>query len=332
MKAAVVGCGGIAQVQGKVLFDMEEADLVACADIREDRRGAFAEKFSCKAYDTLESMLESEQIDVLHILTPHYLHVPMAVVAGGYGINVFTEKPAYILPEDYTQLLELSKKVRVGVSFQNRYNANTEYVMKLINSGEAGKVIGARAFVTWKRDKDYYMKSGWRGVLKTEGGGALINQGLHTLDLLSEFLGNASKVSARISNHHLSEFIEVEDTVEARIEFDNGANALLYISTGYSSDPPVIIELEFDKCRVRMEDPDVFLKWNTGKAENIHFESPAVLGKSYWGCGHDSCIRDFYNCIASNEPFRVDIKTVKSTMDIMFGIYSSAAKKCSIEI
>lgn len=125
----------------------------------------------------------------MHICTPHYLHVPMAVYGLTHGVHVFMEKPPVISGEQLAQLEEAvaGSDRRLGLCFQNRYNPSVQEVKKLLASGEAGRIRGARGLVTWSRGREYYTESGWRGSLATEGGGALINQSVHTLDLLAYF-------------------------------------------------------------------------------------------------------------------------------------------------
>ena len=226
-RVGLVGCGGIAQVHGAVLRDLEGVDLAACADIRPERAHAFAETFGGAPYDSLEAMLDAERLDCLHICTPHYLHTPMARLAAEKGIHVFTEKPPVMDRAQWADFQALEHApVRVGVCFQNRYNASVQLLRRLLDSGRPGKLLGARAFVTWKREAPYYTESGWRGSLATEGGGVLINQSIHTLDLLVRFLGRPRQVEASIANHHLKGVIEVEDTMEAYLNF-GGPSALV---------------------------------------------------------------------------------------------------------
>ena len=228
MKTCLVGCGGIAAVHGSVLTSDIDTEFVAAADIKPEKAQTYAENFHTKPYPSLESMLEAEKPDVLHICTPHYLHVPMAIYSLERNINVFMEKPPAI---SFDQLEELKKaaaksEAQLGFCYQNRYNASIRAAKDLIDSGKAGKVLGARAFVTWCRGAAYYTESGWRGSLKTEGGGVLINQSVHTQDLLCFLLGNPTTVDATMTNHHLKNVIEVEDTLEAYIDF-NGVHASL---------------------------------------------------------------------------------------------------------
>ena len=226
MKTCLVGCGGIAAVHGSVLTSGIDTEFVAAADIKPEKAQTYAENFHTKPYPSLESMLEAEKPDVLHICTPHYLHVPMAIYSLERNINVFMEKPPAI---SFDQLEELKKaaaksEAQLGFCYQNRYNASIRAAKDLIDSGKAGKVLGARAFVTWCRGAAYYTESGWRGSLKTEGGGVLINQSVHTQDLLCFLLGDPTAVDATMTNHHLKDVIEVEDTLEAYIDF-NGVHA-----------------------------------------------------------------------------------------------------------
>ena len=209
MKTCLVGCGGIAAVHGNVLTSGIDTEFVAAADIKPEKAQSYAENFHTKPYPSLESMLDAEKPDVLHICTPHYLHVPMTIYALERNINVFMEKPPAI---SFDQLEELKKAAaksdaQLGFCYQNRYNASIRAAKDLIDSGKAGKVLGARAFVTWCRGAAYYTESGWRGSLKTEGGGVLINQSVHTQDLLCFLLGDPTAVDATMTNHHLKDVI-----------------------------------------------------------------------------------------------------------------------------
>ena len=237
-RVGVVGCGGIAQVHGTVLQHLEGVELVGCADIKPERAQAFAETYGGRAYSSMEELLEHEQLDAVHLCTPHYLHTPMAKLAASRGLHVFTEKPPVMTWEQWAEFRQLEQApIRVGVCFQNRYNPSVQLLREVLASGKAGKVLGARAFVTWHREAPYYTESGWRGSLQTEGGGVLINQSIHTLDLLGQFLGRATQVEASMMNHHLKGVIEVEDMMEAYLTFGE-AHAIFYALTAY----PVIEE------------------------------------------------------------------------------------------
>ena len=322
-RVGLVGCGGIAQVHGAALQELPGVELAACADIRPERARDFAEKYGGRAYASLEAMLEGERLDSLHICTPHSLHTPMAKLAAGRGLHVFTEKPPVIRWDQWREFQELEKApVRVGVCFQNRYNQSVHLLKEVLASGEAGKVLGARAFVTWHREAPYYTESGWRGSLETEGGGVLINQSIHTLDLLVRFLGKPTQVEATMTNHHLRGVIEVEDTLEAYLTFGD-VHALFYATTAHCVDSPVLIELECEKVTIRMEEGELHLAWKDGTRQDFSLvppKSPAA-GKAYWGASHGLCIRDFYESLRKNLPFLNSISGVRDTVELMLETY-----------
>ncbi len=325
MKAVIVGCGSIADVHAKSLKQMPHVELTAFADIKKNRAESFASKFGGKAYASLEEMLKFEVPDVVHICTPHYLHVPMAIQALNAGVHVFMEKPPVINEEQFAQLKEAAESVSVklGLCYQNRYNLSVQKAKELLTSGQAGKVLGARGIVTWSRNESYYTKSDWRGCLSTEGGGALMNQSIHTLDLLLYLLGKPVWTEASMSNHHLKEVIEVEDTLEAYICFEN-ANACFYATNAYCSDVPPLIELECENVRIRIEGAVITLYYADGRVETSKLDEVIALGKSYWGSGHGACIADFYDCIVKNRRFRQELLDMEDSIRLTLAIYKSA--------
>lgn len=322
MKSAIVGCGSIAKVHAQALHSMQNAEFVGFADIKLDRAENFAAQYGGTAYSSLEAMLKNEKIDVLHICTPHYLHVPMAITALKENIHVVMEKPCAISPAQEQELKAVQTTAKIGICFQNRYNASTQAVREILQSGKAGKIKGARAFVTWHRDEPYYTQSGWRGSWVTEGGGVLINQSIHTLDLLIYLLGDPTSVEASIHNHHLKNVIEVEDTAEAYITFGE-IPALFYATTAYCADAPVMLEIICENMTIRLEGNHVTRIDAQGNRENVDFEKLATAGKDCWGSGHLSLIRDFYQCVEENKPFPIDYAEGCRAINLMFGIYQS---------
>ena len=329
-KVGIIGCGGIAQVHAWVLQGMEQVKLTAVCDLDRERAKALSEKFTggkAVVYTEWKALCDAE-LDVVHICTPHYLHVLMALEALKQGKAVFMEKPCAITREQFNELKEVAGKHpgKLGFCFQNRYNDSTIKMDELVSQGVIGKLIGARAFVTWRRDEDYYEGSEWKGEWSTEGGGVLINQSIHTLDLLLHYLGSPKQVKATMSNHHLSDKISVEDTVEAWMEFEEGKRACFYASNGYATDAPVLLELQGEKGRITMNGPEVTI-WTQGEGiRHILCEQKDGIGKGYWGCGHDACIRDFYRCLEQRRVFRGNIDGVENTFDTMMKIYEDAGK------
>lgn len=324
MKSLLVGCGGIAEVHAEALHALDR-EIAAFADIRPERARGMADVYGGRAYASLSDMLEKEQADVLHICTPHYLHVPMAIEALQKGMHVVMEKPPAMTGEQEEELRRVLSGApgQLAVCFQNRYNPANRRVKELLEKKELGEVKGARAFVTWEREAPYYTESGWRGTWKTEGGGVLINQSIHTLDLLCYLLGDPRQVSATIANHHLRDVIEVEDSAEARIVFKSGAVGLFYATTGYCTDSPVLVEIVCEKGCIRIEGDDLLIQGEGGRREQIHFAPAAHVGKDCWGASHLLLLRDFYHCIETGKPFALDYTQACRTLHLMLAIYES---------
>lgn len=332
-RVGVVGCGNIGSVHSRILKEMENTEICAFADLIPERAAEYSIRFAvgkAAVYSSLEEMLEKEELDVLHVCTPHDCHVPMAIEALKKGIHIFMEKPPAISREQFLSLLEAEKKYkgRVGVCFQNRYNETTKKADELLASGIFGAVKGARAFVTWHRNASYYTDSGWRGKLKTEGGGALINQSIHALDLLLGWLGKPDWVEASMKNHHLKGIVEVEDTMEAYLVFGNGpepVSASFYATTAYATDAPVLLELACENGFIRIEGDIVW--YQTGELTDVvRWQAPWQLtqGKTYWGSGHQACIRDYYECLEGKRPYKNDLASVENTFYTMMDLYDSA--------
>lgn len=322
LKAAIIGCGAIANVHKRVLEALPEAELVACCDIKPERAKAFAKDSGLHYYDAIEKLLREEKPDVVHLCVPHPLHTPIAKLCAEAGAHVFTEKPPVVSKEQWETLYELKNSGRyIGICFQNRYNQPVEKTKELLASEKLGRVNGARAFLTWCRTSEYYSESDWRGNWTTEGGGVLINQAIHTLDLLVYLLGEVADVKCHMSNHSLQNVIEVEDTTEAYIVFKSGVKALFYATNAYSNSVPVIIEIDTQNAVLRMEGNVLDIMWKDGKRERIENDEQPQFEKDYWGNSHYVCIQDFYRAVIEKRPYRNDIDQVKETMQLMLRMY-----------
>lgn len=334
-KVGIIGCGNIARVHGWVLQSMENAELTAVCDVEEDRATALSEQYGAgraKVYTDWHGLCESD-VDAVHICTPHFLHAPMAAELLRHGKAVFMEKPCAISREQFEELKREDARYpgKLGFCFQNRYNETTSAVDRMLADGTIGTVTGGRAFVTWQRDEAYYAGSPWKGVWATEGGGALINQSIHTLDLLLRYLGTPKQVAATCSNHHLKGIIEVEDTLEAWMAFEDGKRACFYASNGYVTDAPVLWELQGEKGRITVNGSEVTLWTQERGTEHFSYEVASGIGKGYWGCGHRACIHDFYRCLEQESVFPGDIKGVENTFETMMRIYETGKQALQVK-
>jgi len=305
LKVAIVGCGSIYENHAKALNDYEGAELHTFCDIKVDRALDAVKKYGGSATSDFNEVVNDNEIDVVHICTPHYLHTPMAIEALKHGKHVLLEKPMAMNSEEAEKLIKVAEESdrHIGICFQNRYNDTNVKIKELLDSKETGAILGARAFVTWHREGKYYSESDWRGKWSTEGGGVLINQAIHTIDLLQWFLGDIESVSGNAATRKLGDLIEVEDTAEAYIKFKNGAGALFFGSNCYAINAPISIEIVCENATLRLED-ELIIKWKDGRVETC-YENKETGEKSYWGLGHSKLIKDFYNSIETGKQFAI---------------------------
>ena len=315
-RVGLIGCGGISAVHAHVLGELENTELAACADILPERAG----RYGCRAYTDWLTMLDREKLDAVHLCTPHHLHPIMAEEAARRGVRVFTEKPPAIDTDGWEAVKRAAERVPVGICFQNRYHPHIQACRRFLRENTYGALLGIRAFVTWNRTAEYYAAASWKGKWATEGGGALINQAIHTLDLIVACLGMPEQIEATMMNHHLRGRIEVEDTAEIYLRKGNVA-ALLYASTAYSQDAPVLIEWHFEQAVIRLEG-DVMTVIRDGKKQDIACETDPVIGRPYWGAGHKACIADFYHSIEAGEPYANDPASCEATMQTLLRLYA----------
>ena len=317
-RVGLIGCGSISAVHAQVLNELENTELVSCADILPER----AARYGTDAYTDWLEMLDRVKLDAVHLCTPHYLHPIMAMEAARRGIAVFTEKPPAIDEAGWQQVRDAGKLVPVGICFQNRYHPHIASCLRFLQEGTWGSLRGIRGFVTWNRTAGYYAAADWKGKWDTEGGGALINQAIHTLDLIIRFLGCPDTVECGMHNHRLRGAVEVEDTAEIYLR-RGSIPALLYASNAYSQDAPVLLELHFDRAVIRLEG-DIMTVIQDGRREEIPCTTDPVIGRSYWGAGHKSCIADFYASIAAGTPYSNSPESCEATMQTLLKLYAQA--------
>lgn len=326
MRVSVVGCGCVSKSHLEALKEMESITISSVVDIKKDRADAAAAEYNCKAYYDFETMLIEDKPDSVHICTPHYLHVPMSVAALTKGIHVLCEKPCAISAEGLSQLrlAHLMSDANFGVCFQNRYNESSLIIKELIETGTYGAIMSARACVHWKRGEDYY-NDDWHGTLEKEGGGIVVNQAIHTQDLLRYLLGkNVKAVTAHVFNDHLKGIIEVEDTVNALFEYDDGVVSTYNATTAFSANLPVLIDIVCEKATLRLEGDNAYVI-KDGGIEQLHLaDNTGFVGKNYWGKGHSSLIRDFYDCIINDRRFPIDAIEGGKAVDEFLAIFKSS--------
>ena len=315
MRAAVIGVGNIGTLHARILS--ESGLLCGVCDVDEKKLNAYP---GVPRYTDYKAMTEELKPDCVHVCTPHYLHAEMVVYALDRGVNVLCEKPLCISYEQLERVLEAEKRssARLGVCLQNRYNRETVFAKKYL---EGKRILSAVAQVAWHRTAEYYATGEWRGKKATEGGGVLINQAIHTLDLLQYLCGMPESVSASVSNLTLKGCIEVEDT--AVIVSHGGAPVTFFATNGASSDMPVGITIVTDEGTLVITPGSVFVN---GVAQDIGDERYKPLGKACYGSGHGALIADFYDKLEKGEPFPVNGEEGARSVRLVLAAYKSGGE------
>ena len=325
-KIAIIGCGLISKNHFLALQNIPIAKCIAVCDIDLSKAQEAATKHGIsRVYTDYREMLKKEDIDVVHICTPHYLHAQMTIDCFEYGKHVLCEKPMALTVEDAKKMIAARDKAgkQLAVCFQNRYNESSIYMKRFLQKNCLGKLIGARAQVTWNRKPEYYTTSTWRGKWATEGGGVLINQAIHTFDLLQWLTCEIKSVEATMSTKRLKESIEVEDTIDVLMTGKNSERLLFYASNCYVINAPVEIEVICEKGSLKL----VGNKVTTiqGNYEEVNdFSSGTVYGKDYWGSGHGFLIEDFYKSLYTNTLFQISGEEAITSVKLLEAVYSSA--------
>ena len=329
LKAGIIGCGCISQIHINAIKEGNLGKITALCDIREDRLVSAAELCpDAEKFSDYMELLEKAECDVVHICTPHYLHEEMAIAAMNTGHDVYLEKPCAMDPDGAGRIIEVSKKTgkKVCVSFQNRLIPSTVTAKKIIESGEMGRLLGMKGIVAWERSGEYYTESGWRGTWEREGGGVLINQSIHTIDLLYHFGGKIKRVEGSVALRKNKGTAEVEDTAEATFWFENGATAIFYATNCHVISSPVDIEIICEKGSLLIRN-DILYRVNGSELEMLAENDSLAMGKAVWGVGHTIMIGNFYEAVLGGDKYYCDIEDAAVSLDIIQSIYRTSSNK-----
>jgi UDP-N-acetyl-2-amino-2-deoxyglucuronate dehydrogenase len=228
---ALIGCGKVGAIHAQALRRLPESRFVAVCDVDRTRSQALADRYGVKAYVDAEEMLHTIDIQMVSICTPHPTHARLAVAAAQAGVNVLIEKPMAATLGDCDLAIAAAEEasVKLSVVSQRRFYEPAQRVKQAINEGKIGKPILATLIVMGWRDEAYYRSDPWRGKWQTEGGGVLVNQTPHQLDLLQWFMGPLEELFGYWDNLN-HPYIEVEDTAVAVLRFKSGALGTILVS------------------------------------------------------------------------------------------------------
>lgn len=299
----VIGCGMISGNHFHALEKLENVALRAVCDIDEEKLQKAMEAQHVDGCVNWRDLISRDDIDAVHICVPHHLHAEISIAALRAGKHVLCEKPMGVSLREARAMeaAALESGKTLTVCFQNRYNGASRRMKEVIGSGALGKILGGSAFVTWNRAEPYYQNSPWRGKWETEGGSVLINQAVHTLDLLRWLAGDLKLRDCTMSAKRLAETIETEDTCDMLLTDSAGGRFLFYASNCGANNLPVQMHLLFEQGEMHLDGARLTIKGPEGTAFEDYTTALAV-GKDYWGSGHGPFIEDFYRRIQAGQP------------------------------
>ena len=231
LRTGIIGCGKVGSFHAQAYAQLPGSQFTAVCDANRDRAEAFAAQWGVRAYTDVEQMCREAQLDVVSVCTPHPLHANPAVAAASCGCHVLVEKPLASTLADCDAIIEAGERshVTIGTMVQRRFYRPCMRIRQAIDDGKLGKpVLGMVTMLGW-RDEDYYRSDPWRGSWEGEGGGVLVNQAPHQLDLLLWYMGEVDEVYGVWKNLN-HPYIEVEDTAAAVVKFKNGGVGSIVVS------------------------------------------------------------------------------------------------------
>lgn len=331
-RAAVIGLGDISGIHLAAIAKNPEITLAAVCDIDESKReGAPA---GVPFYTDYQEMVEKEKPDVVHVCLPHYLHVPVSEYCAAQGCNVFCEKPVALNTRQGQEFVEFEAAhpdVHMGICLQNRFNESVEMLKNIIDSGEYGKVTGAKGIVPWARLKSYYDVKPWRGKWETAGGGCMINQSVHTLDLLYFLCGPIKALRATVGQV-LDYGIEVEDSVTASLDFANGARGLFVATVANYKNESVQISVQMEKAEYAIIENILYKLNEDGTRERLVEDAKMPGTKFYYGASHGKLIDKFYKALEENTQDYVHIKDAFMSIRLIDSIQEAGRTHGTVEV
>lgn len=335
---AIIGCGMIARFHANAIKEIPGASVAALVS----RNPANGEKLiaetgipTCPVYGDVEAALNDPKVHAVIITTPSGAHLEPATQAAAAGKHVVVEKPLEITPERCDQIIEACDKhgVKLCTIFPSRFADSSTTLKAAVEAGRFGRMTLGEASTKWWRSQAYYDEGGWKGTIALDGGGALMNQAIHNVDLLLWMMGDAAEVVAFTATL-AHERIEVEDTAVAAIRFQSGALGTLMATTSVHPGYPKQIALHGDKGSAVIEQEDV-LKWDFEPAvaddDKVKERFAAKVGASGGAAdpkaisheGHRRQLDDFVRAVQSNGTPKVDGREGRKAVALICAIYES---------
>jgi UDP-N-acetyl-2-amino-2-deoxyglucuronate dehydrogenase len=338
----IIGSGLIADFHAKAITELTNAKLVACCDKVHDKAEKLAAKYKAKAYDSYEDLLKDNDINIVTIATPSGLHMEPTVAAAKAGKHVICEKPLDVTLKRIDTMIEAHEKsgTRLGGIFPYRFNDFMAPLRDAINTDRFGTITYAGVYVPWWRTDEYY-KDSWHGTWKLDGGGALMNQSIHMVDMLCDLMPPIESIQAFVGTLGHPQ-IETEDTAVAVLRYTNGALGIIYGTT--SSYPGqfrrfeitgtkgtvINVENSITLWQFAQEQPeDKEIRKRFGRIEGVGgVADPAAISHE----NHRRNFKAFIDALETGEDFWISGSEARKAVEVILSIYKSAKEQKIIKL
>lgn len=335
----IVGAGTIGNVHANALKDVEGSKIVAVAEPREEAGRSMADTFGATWYASYTDLLANDDVSMVVLATPSGLHPKQAVLAANAGKHIVTEKPMAITRDGLDRMIQATEAagVELAVIFQNRLSPDVLRAKRGVEAGMLGTTVFGNASVHWHRKQSYYeANGGWRGTWELDGGGALMNQSIHTVDLLQWIMGGIASVSADIAT--INHDIETEDAATATVRFSSGALGTIQGSTATSKDWPVQVEIVgtggkavIQGGRLTHWEGDSELTDDILTPGDLAFVQGWTPGEPF-GMSHRRQLTLIIDAMRAGETPPIPAREARKAVDVILAIYESAKNGKRVDI
>ena len=328
IKFAIIGSGSIAQTHAQAISAIDDATVVAVYGRSAEKAKKLANQYNCDWYTDLGEMLKRTDIDAVSICTPNGTHADIGIIAALAGKHVLVEKPIDISLEKADELIAIcqTQGVKLGVIFQRRYSEGVATLKQLVEEGKLGQLLFGGCYFKLYRSQEYYDSAVWRGTWEVDGGGVLMNQGIHYIDMLQYIMGPVAEVTACCGTlGHVD--IEVEDTAASSITFNSGALGVIEGTTCaypglvsrvdiYGTEGTAIIENDILTSVQLKSGYDYHVESNT---DHAGVSSPAISSDF-----HQRQFEDMVMAIQLDTEPAITGKEGRKSLEIILAIYEGA--------
>lgn len=337
LRFALIGVGNIASNHASAIQSTPDAELVAVVTRREEKGREFAAKFGGTYFSSYQEVLQQKDIDAVTLCTPHNLHLPMTLEAAAAGKHVMCEKPLARNVAECDQMIAACEQahVRLGVIFQFRFEPLSIKLKALVESGKLGSIIWNSTNTIWYRSNEYYASDPWRRTWDGSGGGVLINQAIHMIDLMLWLSGMPKRITAQTRT--LRHAIETEDSALVTLEYDGGRIGLIQATTAAYPGYPERLEIYGTKGSAVYHKGLGKLEWHLADPkedglEEVEMNSGAATHLSTNANSHTPQFQDFAQAIRQGRSPSVDGHEGRKSIEVIEAIYRSAQNQTSVEL